>query len=774
MRKTFYIIDGHAQIYRAFYARVPPMNSPSGEPTAATHVFCAMLFNLIRDRSPDYLAMVLDPSPEEEVQNFRYAIAEAYKANRDPAPDELHVQADRIVEIVKALGIPVYCEAGFEADDLMATIATVCGEKHDADMEVYLVSRDKDLEQLISDSVRLLDPMKDEVLDAAALKEKKGYTPQQAIEIQTLAGDSTDNIAGVPGIGTKTAAKLIDKFGSAQAVLDNADKLTPKQSQNVKAFADQMPLTRRLVTLRRDVPFEFDLADCVLDKLNVSATRPIFDELGFRRLAEVLEGFGQDATGEAATRVTAVENSAGTAEGDLGRNQKEYELVDTSEALDRLVADLRSTPRGLFAFDTETTGINPVAAELVGLSFAWEAGNACYVPVRAAMGKVLPVDEIVKKLGPVFADASIGKVGQNIKYDLLVLRQVGIETEGVAFDTMIASFLLDSSRSSHSLDALVRGLFGHQMIPISDLIGKGKNQITMDQIDTARVGHYAAEDADYTWRLFEVFEPQIAGSHVEALFRETEMPLVKVLAEMEHNGIALDCALLERLGVGMSKRLEELAEEVHGAAGRPFNIDSPKQLAEVLFDEQGLTVIRKTKTGRSTDADTLTALTEKSDNPIPKLVLEYRELAKLKGTYVDTLPKMVCKRTGRVHASFHQTGAVTGRLSSSDPNLQNIPIRTETGRQIRAAVVAGDPNSVLLIADYSQIELRLLAHFCRDEALVEAFQTGQDIHRVVAAQVNAVAVEDVTAAQRSAAKAVNFGIIYGQSAFGLARSLGIP
>ena len=507
MPKTFYIIDGHAQIYRAFYARVPPMTSPSGEPTAATHVFCAMLFNLIRDRSPDYLAMVLDPSPEEEVQNFRYAIAEDYKANRDPAPDELYVQADRIVEIVEALGIPVYCEAGFEADDLMATIATICDERHHADVEVYLVSRDKDLEQLICDSVRLLDPMKDEVLDGAALKQKKGYTPDQAIEIQTLAGDSTDNIAGVPGIGVKTAAKLIDKFGSAQAVLDNADKLTPKQTENVKAFADQMPITRRLVTLRRDVPLEFDLADCVLDKLDVPATRPIFAELGFRRLSEVLEGFGQDATEEEATttRSGQAQRQGADAKGDTIGSLNEYELVDTSEALDRLVADLRSTPRGLFAFDTETTAINPVAAELVGLSFAWEAGKACYVPVRAAMGKVLPVDEIVEKLGPVFADASIGKVGQNIKYDLLVLRQVGIETASVVFDTMIASFLLDSSRSSHSLDALVRGLFGHQMIPISNLIGKGKNQITMDQIDTARVGHYAAEDADYTWRLFEVF-----------------------------------------------------------------------------------------------------------------------------------------------------------------------------------------------------------------------------------------------------------------------------
>jgi len=780
MAKSLYIIDGHAQIYRAFYARVPPMTGPSGEPTAATHVFCSMLFNLIRDRKPDYLAMVLDPAPEDEVQNFRYAIAEDYKANRDPAPDELYVQADRIVQIVKALGIPVYCEAGFEADDLMATIASAYGEKNDADVEVYLVSRDKDLEQLISDRVRLLDPMKDEVLDAATLKEKKGYTPDQAIEIQTLTGDSTDNIAGVPGIGVKTAAKLIDKFGSAQAVLDNVDKLTPKQSENVRAFAEHMPITRQLVSLRRDVPFAFDLADCAVGRLDVPAVRPIFAELGFRRMSEVLEGFGGEESGDKARGAKETQEGAkpegdrvGSMKGETG-SRNGYQLVDTVEALDRLAVDLRKTPHGLFAFDTETTGLNPVAAELVGISFSWKSGEAYYIPVRAAMGTVLPVDTVVEKLKPVFEDASIGKVAQNLKYDALVLRQVGIRVRGEVFDTLIASFLLDPTRSSHSLDSLAWGHFGHRMIPIVDLIGKGKNQVTIDQVDTKRVAHYAAEDADYTFRLWEVLHAQMAGSHVESLFRETEMPLVEVLTEMEHSGIALDTALLDKLSVRMAGRLEELAQEVYEAAGHSFNIDSTKQLAVVLFDEMALPVIRKTKTGRSTDADTLTALIDRTVNPIPRLVLEYRELAKLKGTYVDSLPKMVCARTGRVHASFHQTGAITGRLSSSDPNLQNIPIRTQAGREIRAAVVAGGPDAVLLIADYSQVELRLLAHFCQDDGLLEAFRSGQDIHRVVAAQVNGVSLEDVTGEQRSAAKAVNFGIIYGQSAFGLARSLGIP
>jgi DNA polymerase-1 len=357
---------------------------------------------------------------------------------------------------------------------------------------------------------------------------------------------------------------------------------------------------------------------------------------------------------------------------------------------------------------------------------------------------------------------------------MLVLRQLGIVVAGLRFDTMLASYLLDPMGRSHSLDAMAKDFLGHVMIPITDLIGKGRDQLTMDQVDTAHVCEYAAEDADYTWRLKELLEPRMAGSHVEPLFRDTEMPLVEVLTEMEHNGIALDCRLLKQLGATMEDRLIELTREVHQAAGHPFNLDSPKQLAEVLFDEHGFSVVRKTKTGRSTDAETLEALAAQTDHAIPKLLLEYRELSKLKNTYVDTLPKMVSRRTGRVHASFNQTGAITGRLSSSDPNLQNIPVRTELGKRIREAFVAGGADSVLLAADYSQIELRLLAHFCRDSALLEAFHLGQDIHRAVAAQVNGVSPDEVTPAQRSAAKAVNFGIIYGQTPFGLSRSLGIP
>ena len=759
MRKSLYILDGHYQVYRAFYAPFRELTSPSGEPTRATHVFCQMLFGLLRDRRPDYLAMAMDVRDEA---TFRRSLDANYKAHRDPAPDALHVQADRIVSIVTALGIPILTKDTFEADDLMATIAD---RLKDDDVDVFLVSRDKDLEQLITDRVRLFDVSKGEVVDADALMEKKGYTPAQAVEIQTLTGDSTDNIPGIQGIGLKTAAKLIAQYGTAQAVVDHADQLTPKMAERVRAGVDQLPLTRQLVTLRRDVPLEFSLRACSVDRIDYTAVKPAFEELGFTRLNEQLDALileaGQTVSSPAepaASRSEVVEAM--------------YHLVDSEAALDELAR--RLADQDVFAFDTETTGLNPVAADLVGISVSWRAGEGYYVPVRVSLGRALPVALVVEKLRPVFENAATVKVGQNIKYDMLVLRQVGITVTGTLFDTMVASFLLDPLARSHSLDSLARGYFDHQMIPITDLIGRGKNQITIDQVDVNHVCEYAAEDADFTWRLYEVLAPRIATSAVEALFLETEMPLVPVLAEMEHNGVALETKLLARIGEEMGDRMVELTRKVHQEAGHAFNIDSTKQLAVVLFDEQGLEVVRKTKTGRSTDADTLSTLAARSDNPIPSLVLEYREFMKLKSTYVDTLPKMVCRRTGRLHASFDQTGVSTGRLASRDPNLQNIPIRTEAGKRIREAFVAGETGCVLVAADYSQVELRLLAHFCQDEALLLAFRHGQDIHRAVAAEVNGVALDEVSFEQRSAAKAVNFGIIYGQTAFGLSRSLGMP
>ncbi|HNO80494.1 MAG TPA: DNA polymerase I [Phycisphaerae bacterium] len=753
MPKSLFVIDGHAQIYRSYYAPFRPLTSPTGEPTKAVHVFCSMLFNLLRTRKPDYLVMTLDVSDRTV---FRCDIYPEYKAHRDPAPDDLSPQADRIIEIVGAMGIPILRQEGFEADDLMATLAKrVAGDE----LDVYLVSKDKDLEQVISDHVFLYDPAKDIVLDRAALLENKGYAPEQVIDIQTLSGDSVDNIPGVAGVGPKTAVKLIHKYGTAQAVVEHADELTPKQSENVKAFAEQLPITRQLVTLKDDVEFDFDLAAAKTDSLTFGHAKPTFELLGFNRLTDQLDELS-GATEEQGELALGSSETAG-----------EYICIDTESALDALAQALAR--QSVFAIDTETTNINPVAADLAGISVSWEAGKGYYIPIRAAMCKCLPLELVRSKLADVLGNASIGKVGQNIKYDAIVLEQAKMPLGGIVFDTMIASFVLEPLRRSHGMDALVFELCRHRMIPISDLIGKGKDQLTIDQVDAAHVTEYAGEDADFTWRLYEILSKQLEDSSFKPLFEDVEMPLVSVLARMESNGVSLDEKLLGKMSDELGDRLLELTAEIHAAAGYAFNIASTKQLAVVLFDEQELPVIKKTKTGRSTDAATLEALAQQTNHPIPRLMLEYRELTKLKGTYLDTLPQMVCKKTNRIHAGFHQTGAVTGRLSSSDPNLQNIPIRTELGRRIRGAFVASGAERTLVVADYSQIELRVLAHFSKDEALLDAFENGLDIHAAVAAQVNDVAIDQVTSEQRSAAKAVNFGIVYGQTAFGLARSLGI-
>jgi DNA polymerase-1 len=765
---TVYIIDGHAQIYRCYYAPFRDLNAPSGEPTRATYVFCQMLFNLIRTRRPDYLVMVMDST---EVPVFRMDLYPEYKANREAPPDDFEPQKDRIIEIVQKCGIPVLVRPGFEADDLIATIVRRVGERN-SDVRVFLVSRDKDLEQLLSDRVTMYDPAKDEEIDPAKLLATKGYRPEQAVEIQTLSGDSTDNIPGVVGIGPKTAAKLVAKYGSAEAVLAHADELTPKQRENVRAFAAKLATTRKLVTLRSDVPMEFDLEACRLKGFRPDALASIFEELGFERLRPALDEMGrlfpaaEGPTVQAGQRAESVEVALSTtAEGT-------YDVIDTKAKLDRLAGQLSKLKR--FVFDTETTSLRPVEADLVGMSFSWEESKACYLPVRGLGSATLSLKDVVDALGPIFADLRIGKCGHNLKYDLGVLRTAGIEVRGVEFDSLVASFVLDSSRRSHSLDALAAELFGHKMIPITDLIGKGKTQTTMDQVEIRRVVDYAGEDADFTWRLCERFRRQLElAPDLNRLFRETEMPLVEVLMEMEHNGVALDTELLAGMSNRMAERLAELTQQIYKQAGEEFNIDSTKQLAEVLFDHLKLPVVKATKTGRSTDAETLAELAAAHNSEICRLVLQYRELSKLKGTYVDTLPDMICTRTGRVHTSFHLTGAVTGRLSSSDPNLQNIPIRTEVGRQIRRAFVPGRPGYVLLTADYSQIELRMVAHFSRDENLRKAFAEDQDIHRFVAAQVAGIDPDEVTDEQRSRAKAVNFGILYGQGPFGLSRQTGM-
>jgi DNA polymerase-1 len=772
MPKTLYIIDGHAQLYRAYYAPFRSLNSPTGEPTRATYVFCQMLLNLLRDRKPDYLVMVLDA---DESKLLRRRIYPAYKAQRPPPPEDLLPQEQRIVSILQTARVPLLRQEGFEADDIIATLVRRLAG---AELETFVVSRDKDLDQLLCDHVALYDPMKNEVVTAERLLALKGWRPEQAIDAQILTGDDTDNVPGVPGIGPKTAAKLLQEYGSAAAIVAHADELAPKQRESLLAFAPQMELTRQLVTLCTDVPLEFSLEHAACDKFNWAAVRPVFEELGFRRLQEQLPG-DAGATPRSASAAPAAAEPVPTDTADAAclaaalrqPNGGDYRLVNTPDAFSRLIDGLAGLSE--FAVDTETTGVSPIDCDLVGVSLAWEVGRAYYVPVRSVYGNVLALDLLRSRLGPLLADTTKRKVGHNLKYDLNVLRGAGLPVAGPLFDTMIAAFVVDPARGSYSLDSLALGLFGYTKIPTTDLIGKGRAQLRMDQVPVERVAQYAAEDADYTWRLRRLLEPQLAPLGVERLFYEIEMPLVCVLTDMESHGIALDTALLREIGGQMVARVSAVTDEVHRLVGSPFNLDSPKQLAEVLFDRLGFRVVRRTKTTRSTDAETLEVLRSETQHPIFPLLLEYREVQKLRGTYVDALPAQLSRRTGRIHTSYHQTGAVTGRLSSSEPNLQNIPIRTEAGRQIRRAFVPRSKDELLVVADYSQIELRVLAHFCEDPVLIRAFAEDQDIHAFVAGQVNGVPLGDVTKEMRSRAKAVNFGIIYGQTAFGLAQATGM-
>ena len=757
MAKTLYILDGHSQIYRAYYAPFRDLTSPTGEPTRATFVFCNMLMRFLADKRPEYLAMAVDGPAQELLRRKEYA---DYKITRKPTPEDFHPQAKRIMQIVEAMGIPVLRVLGHEADDILATVAErFAGD----DLDVVLISRDKDLDQVVGPHVVLYDPMKDKTTDAATIEAEKGYPPSKAIEIQTLCGDTTDNIPGIPGVGPKTAAKLIAKYGTADEVVRHADELTPKMKENVLANAETIPLTRSLVTLRRDVPLDLELATMAFTGIAADAVGPIFAELGFNRLVDQLST--SESPG-AALDVQAVAGQAGrTTAADF-----DYACVDTPQRLTALANKLRGVTR--LAVDTETTAQHAMWAQLVGISLAWEPGSAVYLPVKGPLGATtLDVDLVREKIGPVLADCGVEKIGQNIKYDLNVLRRAGFELNGKMFDTMIAAHVLDSTRMTYKLDALAAEMLDHHCIPIEEVIGRGRNQVTMDAVPVETVCAYAAEDADVTLRLADVLAEALEQEDLTALFEDLEMPLMPVLADMERRGILLDPAALKRQEVELSRRADVLRDRVIELSPRPFNVDSPKQLGAILFDEMHLPVLKKMKTGPSTDSSVLGQLAV--DNEIAAVVLDYRKLAKLIGTYLKALGKCIHPDTGRVHTSFHQAGTATGRLSSSDPNLQNIPIRTADGRQIRSAFVPRE-GCALLAADYSQIELRVLAHLCGDPTLIEAFRDGQDIHRTVAAEVFHVPADEVTPEQRSRAKTVNFGIIYGQTAFGLSVTLRIP
>lgn len=748
--QAVYVVDCYSLIFQVFHA-IPEMTSPRGEPVAAVFGFTRDLLYLLEEKKPASLVCAFDPPGK----TFRDEFYDRYKADRGSMPEDLRSQIPKIHSLVEALGLPMLCVPNYEADDVLATLARDCDSRG---QRCYLVSGDKDCRQLITDHVAIYNIRKNEVYDAGSLLDDWGITPAQVCDFQALIGDKVDNIPGVPLIGPKIAKELLDRFGDLKGVLDNAHQVSgAKRKQNLIDHRSDAELSRRLVELDRFVPLEMDWDAW-------SNIRPNGD-----RLTELMQEFGFRGLGTRAVKLADGVDS-GKSVAPASDWQAEYRVVASLAELATIVASARKAPR--VSIDTETTSASPRFAELVGVSLAYEPGRAWYIPVRGPAGEpVLPVAETLEVLRPLLEDPGVPKIGQNLKYDIVVLRGAGVELRGVAFDTMVASYLLDAGERNHNMDSLAQRRLGHTTIKITELIGKGKQQKRMDQVPLAEIGPYAAEDADVPLRLVPLLEEDLSTAGLESLNLEVETPLVSVLAAMEYEGVRIDSDHLHRLSDRFAYRLHELEVEIETLADRPFNIASPKQLAEVLFGQLGLPIQKRTKTGPSTDADVLEALAPL--HPLPRLIVEHRQFSKLKGTYVDALPGLVHPTSGRVHCSLNQVVASTGRLSCSDPNLQNIPVRTEAGREIRAAFVSRGAGWKLLAADYSQIELRVLAHYSGDSTLGEAFTQDLDIHTLVASQVGGVPLDQVTDAMRRGAKAVNFGIIYGQSPFGLARSLGI-
>jgi len=740
--KTVYVVDSHSLIFQVFHA-LPEMTSPRGQPVGAVFGFARDIMFLLDEKKPDYLFCAFDMPGA----TFRHEMFAGYKEHRTEMPDDLVPQIASIERMLAALAIPVLGVPGYEADDVLATVACVVAERGG---ECVLVTGDKDCRQLLGDRVKILNVRKNQLFDTAALAADWGVRPEQVVEYQALVGDSVDNIPGVPLIGPKIARELLQKFGSLEGIYEHTDEMpSGKRRENLVLGREQAFMSRELARLNAATPVAIDWERGKTGHYDPARAADLFMEFGFHSLTEKMRS--------QIPQTRAVW-------------KHDYQTIDTPEKLAALVAEMSRQP--IISIDTETTSTSPRWAEIVGYSFSWNDGQGYYVPVRAPAGepRLDPADAIAA-LKPVLENPQIRKIGQNIKYDMIVLRAAGIELAGVEFDTMIASYLIDAGERNHNLDELATRYLNHATTTIDQLIGTGKQQKRMDEVPLPLITHYAAEDADVVWRLRPLLAKRLDEMQLNRLFREVEVPLIDVLAELEFNGMKVDPARLAVLSRQYGERLVALEKEIYSLAGREFNIGSPKQLQQVLFEEHKLPKLRKTKTGASTDADVLEELAR--SHPLPAKIIEYRQYAKLKGTYVDALPQLIHPATGRVHASFNQSVAATGRLSSSDPNLQNIPIRNETGREIRSAFLPGHDGWRLVAADYSQIELRVLAHFSKDVTLRDAFARDEDIHARVASQVFNVPLDGVTSEMRRVAKAVNFGVIYGQSPFGLSKMLAI-
>ena len=741
-RKTFYLVDGSSYIFRAFFG-VRQLSTSKGFPTNALYGFINMLQKVIREEKPDYLVVAFD-SPDK---TFRHKIYPDYKANREAPPEELAKQFPYFEPLVQAYGLSSVRRPGFEADDIIGTLAKKGTQE---ELEVVIVSGDKDMMQLISPNVYMLDTMKNKKFMDKEVVEKFGVQADKVVEVMGLMGDSSDHIPGVAGIGPKIAAELIQKFGSIESLYKQINEVEKKKvKEKLEHDKENAFMSRELVSIDTEMDLEFNSDLMKPGKIDSAKLKKMFEEFEFVSFLEGMQG--------------EVTNS-------LKIDRSGYKTILTEKSFNDLIKSL--VKKKSFVFDVETTNKRPVWARMVGISFSFEEGNACYLPlVHRYLGSPdqLEFKMVCEKLKPIFEDNRIKKCGHNIKYDLIVMANEGIALDGVDFDTMIASYLLNPSSRGHGLDSLTMEYFGHKNLTYKEIVGTGNREIGFDEVEVNRATEYAAEDSDMTWRLKGKLQPQLKDSTLK-LYKEIELPLLEVLAEIELNGVYVDRKHLTELSSKIDKQLLRLEKDIYVLAGEEFNINSPKQLSVILFEKLKLPVIKKTKTGYSTDVSVLELLV--AEHKLPKQILSYRQLAKLKSTYVDALPGEIFKNTGRVHTSFNQTVAATGRLSSSKPNLQNIPIRSDMGKEIRKAFTAEGDN-MLLSADYSQIELRLLAHLSKDRALKDAFDKGEDIHARTAADIFGSSLDKVDENLRRMAKAVNFGIIYGLSAFGLSRQLNI-
>ncbi len=742
------LVDGSSYLYRAFHA-LPPLSNSAGEQTGAIYGVANMLRKLLADYEPTHIAVVFDAPGK----TFRDELFEQYKANRPSMPEDLRPQVQPLKDIVRAMGLPLLEVTGVEADDVIGTLA----RRADADgWDVVISTGDKDMAQLVNQRITLLNTMSGKTLDVDGVMEKFGVPPERIIDYLALVGDTSDNIPGIPKVGAKTAAKWLGEYGDLDTIIEQAGSIKGKVGESFREHQDDLPLSRQLATILCDVELDVGPADLKRGEPDTGALRDHYRRFEFSNwLAQLEEASGE----EAAPAADPVETR--------------YSTVTDLEELDAWIARLQEAP--LFAFDLETNSLDYMQADIVGFCFAIEPGEAIYVPVAhdyPGAPDQLHRDTVLERCRGLLEDASRPKLGQNLKYDMSVLARAGVTLRGVAHDTMLESYVLDSTATRHDMDSLALKYLGRSTIKFEDVAGKGAKQLTFNQVALEEATAYAAEDADVTLQLHQTLWPRLEGlERLADVYREIEVPLVPVLSRMERTGVLVDRHLLGKQSRELAEKMQTIEKQAHDEAGGPFNLGSPRQIQEILFERQGLPVLQKTPKGQPSTAESV--LQELADDyALPRLILEHRAMSKLKSTYTDKLPLMIDPDTGRVHTSYHQAVAATGRLSSSDPNLQNIPVRTTEGRRIRKAFIA-TPGYKLLAADYSQVELRIMAHLSGDAGLRKAFADGQDIHRATAAEVFGVDTTAVDDDQRRAAKAINFGLIYGMSAFGLARQIGV-